>query len=90
MENIFVFNGSDSSLPSGLFSEFELAKKWIEKYGLTGILTAYPINIGLYDWAIENHIFDPKKDYQTKARFIQTFTCASVEHYHFENGILEA
>ena len=86
MEKIYVFNGEGSILPNALFSEYELAENWIKKYSLTGLLTAYPLNIGVYEWAIEHSNFKVKHEYQKSAGFIQKFTWGDLEHYHFENG----
>ena len=50
------------------------------------MLTLYPLDTGVYEWAIENDIFTPKEEHQFNPSFIQRFTSASMEHYHFENG----
>jgi hypothetical protein len=31
-------------------------------------------------------MFEPKKDYQKTSTFIQQFTSAYLEHYHYVNG----
>jgi hypothetical protein len=33
------------------------AEKWIHKNRLTGTLTQYPLDVGIYDWAIDNQFF---------------------------------
>jgi len=86
MEYIFVFTGNKAMFPSGVFLSFNKAKEWIEQNKLSGVLNKMPVNIGLYDWAIENDFFTPKKDYHKESRFIESFTCASMEHWHFEKG----
>ena len=78
---IWVFNGANGAIPSGIFTERDIAEKQ-----LTGMLTKYPLDIGLYDWAVENDIFTAKREDQKGPHFKQTFTCASLEHYHYENG----
>lgn len=85
-EFVYVFNGEKAALPAGIFTEFDLAKAWIEKNKLSGILNKYPINIGIYDWAVLNEFFVPKTTEQQEARFIEGFSCASIEHWHFEYG----
>lgn len=85
-KTVYVFTGKGASFPGGVFSEKKDAIDWIKKYSLSGMLSVYPTNIGLYDWAIENKYFEVKKEYQKEAKFIEKFTCASVEHLHFENG----
>ena len=83
---IWVFNGEENSLPSAVFLNFELATKWIKEKGVSGLLTAYPVNTGVYDWAIQKDFFLPKQSYQKLPKFIQRFTSAYLEHYHYENG----
>lgn len=86
IESVWVFNGARSDFPSGVFTEREPAEKWIEANGLTGTLTKYPLDVGVYDWAIEKGLFKPKKPHETTTEFIQRFTTASQEHYHYEDG----
>ena len=88
-KNIWVFNGANSRFPSGIFMEKELAEHWIKKHKLTGTLTLYPINKGVYDWAIEQGNFTPSKDHEYTSSFIQKFSSASQEHYHYSEGFLE-
>ena len=85
---MYVFIGEESHFPAGIFTTLENAEGWIKKYSLTGILNIYPVDIGLYDWAIAKDFFTVKNDYQKESRFIQRFTCASMEHFHYENGEL--
>ncbi|MFN3151432.1 hypothetical protein [Bremerella sp.] len=85
--HIWVFNGEQSAFPSGAFSTRELAERWIGQHKLTGMLTAYPLDQGAYQWAIEQGVFTPTKDYQHEAKFIGRFTSAALEHYHYEDGI---
>lgn len=86
MDEIWVFNGAGASFPAGLFISLTEARTWIEKNKLTGILTRYPVNIGIYDWAIANDLFTIKHPRQSKPTFIESFTCAAMEHYHFNAG----
>jgi hypothetical protein len=85
---IYVFIGEDANFPSGVFTTFKNAEDWIKKYSLSGILNKYPLDIGIYDWAIEKDFFTIKNEYQKESKFIQRFTSASMEHFHFENGNL--
>jgi hypothetical protein len=87
-EFIWLFNGAGARLPSGAFVKKEQAVLWISQHGLTGILTKYPVNVGVYDWALRMNYFTAKRDEQKAADFIGRFTCASLEHCHFENGIM--
>lgn len=89
IEQIWVFNGPNSRFPSGVFLDKEIAEKWINKYNLSGILTAYPADIGVYDWAIQNHFLVITNEREHSSEFIQKFTSASQDHYHYEDGILQ-
>lgn len=83
---VWVFNGVKSAFPSGVFSKREDAIRWITEKKLSGTLTKYPVDIPVYDWAIKNGLFKPKKGEQEQAEFIGRFSCANMEHFHFENG----
>ena len=86
MENIWIFQGAGSQFSSGVFETVEQAETSIHKYKLSGVLTQYPIGITIYDWAINNKLFTPKKEEHSQSNFIQKFSSASQEHYHYENG----
>jgi hypothetical protein len=66
-----------------------MAEDWIAQYSLTGVLTEYPLNVGAYDWAIKMNFFVVKNEAQAQPEFIQKFTTASQEHYHYEDGRLD-
>ena len=83
---IWVFNGERAFLPSAVFLTLELAEQWIKEKQVSGLLTAYPVNTGVYDWALTRGCFQPKHSYQQLPAFIQRFTSAYLEHFHYENG----
>jgi hypothetical protein len=87
---VWVFNGAGAKVPSGVFAGKSEAIAWISKHKLTGLLTKYPMNVGLYDWALEMKYFEPRRDDQKTPDFIARFTCASLEHYHCEDGVIAA
>jgi hypothetical protein len=86
---MWIFNGESSRFASGVFSSRALAENWILTNKLTGLLTKYPVNQGVYEWSINNNLFSPKKDSEKSSEFIQKFTTASQEHYHYLNGKLD-
>ena len=86
MNSVWVFNGARSQFPAGVFSERALAEAWIKQYKLTGVLTAYPLDKGVYDEAVDNSWFKPQREDQRSPEFIGRFSSASQEHYHYENG----
>jgi hypothetical protein len=86
VEFVWVFNGPRSSFPSGIFTDLDRAERWIEQHRLTGTLTAYPLDTGVYEWAIAREFFRPLKPHPTTSDFIGRFTSASMEHHHYEEG----
>jgi hypothetical protein len=84
---VWVFNAVDARFSGGIFTTRELGEAWIAANGLTGMLTRYPLDVGVYEWAIETGLFTPKQDKHRTTEFIAGFTTASMEHYHYENGI---
>lgn len=84
--SVWVFHGANGRFSGGIFSDILQAEAWILKYNLTGVLTKYPVNESAYDWAINNNFFEITTDDQTKPLFIQKFTSANQEHFHYEDG----
>lgn len=52
------------------------------------MLTRCPVSVGLYDRALKVNYFVPKREDQRSPELIGRFTCASLEHYHYENGLV--
>jgi hypothetical protein len=86
LAHVWVFNGAKWNLASAVFSSRSAAEEWISTRRLTGMLTQYPLDISVYDWVVENGLFHPKDDRQKSAAFIQGFSSAYLEHYHYEDG----
>jgi hypothetical protein len=85
-EQVWVFNGAKSNFPSGIFRSLDQAERWIAHHRLTGTLTLYPVDTGVYDWAISKGFFRPSKPHQATPDFIGHFTSASMGHHHYEDG----
>jgi hypothetical protein len=85
---VWVFNGSGGQFPSAAFTMVEKADEWIAKHKLSGVLTWYPLDVGVYEWVIEKGHWQPKKDHQHTPEFIQKFSSGYC-HYHYENGSRE-
>jgi hypothetical protein len=83
---VWVFCGEGDIIPSGVFTDEKLAEEWIAKHSLTGMLTEYPLDIGLYEWAISKGYFKPKYPSHETPKFIGGFSSAYLTHSHFENG----
>jgi hypothetical protein len=86
MDSVWVFNGSRGNFPAGVFTSRDLAEAWIAKHGLSGTLTKYPLDTGVYEWALECGAFKPKRPDQSEASFIGRFSSASQEHHHYTDG----
>lgn len=85
LAQVWVFNGTRNHFPSAVFTTRELAEAWIKQHQLEGTLTAYPLDVGVYDWAISNGSFTPQREDHQTAQFIANFSSAAQEHYHFES-----
>ncbi len=89
-KSIWVFNGTISQLSGGVFENLIEAEQWIKNNLLTGVLTKYPLNKGVFDWAKSNDLINMKpekvKEKEKDPIFVGGFTSASMEHYHYKNG----
>lgn len=70
--------------PAEYFPLQEDADRWIEEHTLSGTLAAYPLDVSVYRWAVENGFYSASKP--VSAHFIGRFSSAHQPHYHFENG----
>jgi hypothetical protein len=82
---VWVFNGG-GDFPAAVFSTREGAEAWIAKHALSGVLTKYPVDEGMWDWAIREGHWRPKREDQKAPEFVQRFACGQ-EHYHYERGV---
>lgn len=87
MNGVWIFNGEGARFPSAAFSSVDLARAWISDIKISGTLTWYPLDVPVYDWAIAQGVFSPKNASHSMAKFIQNFSSASQNHYHFEDGL---
>jgi hypothetical protein len=86
MNEVWVFNGEGGTFPAGVFVSKEDAEAWIKVNKLSGCLTKYPVGVSVYDWAIAEGYWTPKQEHQRQPQFIQQFSSAYLEHYHYEAG----
>jgi len=86
MSSVWIFIASNGTLPSGVFTHESLAKEWIRKHALSGLLTEYPLDVGIYEWAIAKGVFKVKYPSHETPAFIGRFTSAYLSHSHFEDG----
>ena len=87
MTSVWVFNGEGSSFPSGVFTSREAAEAWIAKHALSGTLTAYPLDTGIYEWAISKGYYSSEKP--VSAILVGRFSSAYQDHAHFIDGKAE-
>jgi hypothetical protein len=74
-------------VPAGAFSSLETAREWVTKNALSGTLTAYPLDEGVFDWAVRTGALTGRaRERRNEPAFIASFSSAVQEHYHFENG----
>ena len=79
MAEVWAFTGerskpeSSALFPGGVVSNLQLAEAWIAKHQLSGVLTMYRLDVGAYDWAVENGSFKPKKPHHFTPEFIGRF-----------------
>ncbi|MFL5241941.1 MAG: hypothetical protein ACJ8FY_07520 [Gemmataceae bacterium] len=83
---VWVFNGEGGIFPAAVFSSRQKAEEWIARCKLSGCLTKYPMDNAVYDWVIAQGYWSPKEAHQREAKFIQSFSSAHLEHYHYEAG----
>lgn len=83
---VWSFHGEGAVFDTAVFESKSSADEWITRYRLTGTLTKMPLGVSSYDWAIAEGVFMPKQDHQKTGKFIQRFSSASLEHWHYEDG----
>jgi hypothetical protein len=82
-----AFHGDGGRFAGGAFSRRETAEAWIRERRLSGVLTAYPLDQGCFDWAISKNLVSGKAlDRGEDSVFVGSFTTGSQEHFHYENG----
>jgi hypothetical protein len=85
--SVWLFHEVEARFTGGVFATRERGEAWIAEHGLSGMLTRYPLDTGVYEWAIARGVFTPTKDHERSVEFIGGFTTASQEHYHYEDGV---
>lgn len=83
---LWTFQGDGADSANGIFSTKDLAEKYIKEYSLSGMLIKLPLNVSVYQWAIDMGYFNPTKDYMKSSQFIQQFNSGYLEHYHYQDG----
>ena len=82
---IYLFHGIRGAFPGGAFSTRALAEEWIARNRLSGLLSEYPVDIGVYDWGIRAGLVRKPRSGDYGADIIGGFSSA-LDHWHYENG----
>lgn len=86
-KHVWVFNGKGGPCPGGVFTSRELAEEWIRARRLTGMLTAYPLDEGCFDWALRMELITGRaRGRGDDPAFVGSFSSAAQEHFHYEEG----
>jgi hypothetical protein len=87
---VWIFHQNGARHAGGVFEDVATAEAWISGHKLTGLLTAYPLGEGCFDWAQRTGRTcmkeDKLKQKSTDPAFVGSFTTASQEHFHYEDG----
>ena len=84
---VWVFHGAGRQVSGGVFSSRERAEAWIQARRLTGVLTAYPLDEGCFDWALRvGAVTGRARERGDDPAFVGGFASAVQEHYHYEDG----
>jgi hypothetical protein len=87
LSSVWVFHGEEAQFTSAVFTEQSKAEAYIKKHSLSGLLTEYPLDIGIYEWVISKDYWKPKYPSQRSPKFIGGFTSAYLNHYHYRSGV---
>lgn len=83
---VWIFHGDKASLAAAVFSSRPRAEEWISQNRLSGLLTRYPLNISILDWAWEKQFISSQVLESFSGKRAGEFTCAALQHIHFEDG----
>ena len=87
-KHVWIFNGTGAQFPAGAFTSRGLAEEWIRTRRLSGVLTAYPLDEGVFDWARrQNLVTGRARERGNDPAFVGAFSTATQEHYHYKDGV---
>lgn len=79
-----------SGQTSGVFTSLRGVEAWIGRHQLSGTLSAYPLDEGVYDWSVRSGHFTPNKPHHGSPEQIARFDSAFLPHVHYLNGPAQA
>lgn len=84
----WVFVAAGAASPGGVFTSRELAEAWIRNRGLSGVLTAYPLDQGCLDWASQRGLVTGRALARVdEPSFVGAFTSAAQDQIHYSAGV---
>ena len=84
---VWIFVSTGAQFPGGVFTSRARAEAWISERRLDGVLTAYPLDEGAFDWALRaGAVTGRARERGNEPEFVGGFTSAVQEHYHYEDG----
>ena len=87
-KHVWVFVGEGGPSPGGVFSSRANAEAWIRARKLSGTLTAYPVDEGVFDWALRTGAVTGRaRERGDEPPFVGSFTSAVQEHFHYVDGV---
>lgn len=82
---VWVFAGRPSGGVGGVFSDLESAERWIEGHSLSGLLSEYPLDEGVFDWVSRTGRIEPAFAEAAPTGVIGSFR-SHLNHHHYEGG----
>lgn len=89
---VWVFRGPRLSpgFPGAVFSELARAEAWIARVSASGTLLRYPVDVGVYEWAVATGRYAPRDGADELPEFVESFSSARQEQRHYHRGALSA
>lgn len=85
--HVWIFSVDSVSSPGGVFTTKAAAESWIRSRRLSGMLTAFPLDEGCFDWAMRLGLVTGRaRERGDDPAFVATFSCGVQEHIHFVDG----
>lgn len=86
MATVWIFHGEGAPFASGVFRSERDGLRWATKWGVTGILTEYPVGDGCYDIAVRDGHFRPTKPHHGTSDHVGKFSPGWTRHVHIDPG----
>lgn len=84
VHGVYIFHGAGARFATAVYETVEQATADIARHGMSGVLTWYPVGKTDYNHVVDEGLFAAKD--HADGKFVQSFTSAFLDHYHFEDG----